>query len=126
MFQRIELPVHDDSTPAPLPGSIANRNSVSPTARTAKAPAARAELFRKFQGVLLDRLPVGVKGRLVRILDANPALLAYIDGLSVSLGDEIEVVNQEPFGGPLIVSVGGRKRSLGRLAAAALSVESQS
>ncbi len=78
------------------------------------------------EAVSLDRLPVGVKGRLVRILDANPALLAYLDGLSVSLGDEIEVVNQEPFGGPFTVSVGGHKRSLGRLAAAALSVESQS
>ena len=88
-------------------------------------PSAELEIDEA-EAVSLDRLPVGAKGRLVRILDADADLLGYLDGLSVSLGDEIEVVNQEPFGGPLIVSVGGRKRSLGRLAAAALSVESQS
>ena len=73
--------------------------------------------------VSLDRLPQGTKGRLVRILDANEALLDYLDGLGVSLGDEVEVLSLEPFGGPFTVSVDGRKRSLGRLAAAALSVE---
>ncbi len=66
-----------------------------------------------------------MKGRLVRILDADPALLAYLDGLGVALGDEIEMLDLEPFGGPFTVSIAGRKRSLGRLAAAALSVESQ-
>ena len=62
---------------------------------------------------------------LVRILDANAALLGYLDGLGVSLGDEVEVLGLEPFGGPFTVSIDGRKRSLGRLAAAALSVESR-
>ena len=73
----------------------------------------------------LDRLPVGARGRLVRILDADADLLGYLDGLGVALGDEIEVLDLEPFGGPFTVSIDGRKRSLGRLAAAALSVESQ-
>ncbi len=76
------------------------------------------------EAVSLDRLPVGAKWRLVRILDADADLLGYLDGLGVALGDEIEVVNQEPFGGPFTVSIDGRKRSVGRLAAAALGVES--
>lgn len=75
--------------------------------------------------VSLDRLPMGTRGRLVRILDADADLLAYLDGLGVALGDEIEMLSLEPFGGPFTVSIDGRKRSLGRLAAAALSVESQ-
>jgi DtxR family Mn-dependent transcriptional regulator len=77
------------------------------------------------EAVSLDRLPVGSKGRLVRILDADADLLGYLDGLGVALGDEVEVLDLEPFGGPFTVSIDGRKRSLGRLAAAALSVESQ-
>jgi DtxR family transcriptional regulator, Mn-dependent transcriptional regulator len=88
-------------------------------------PIPSAELhIDEAEAVSLDRLPVGTKGRLVRILDAEPALLAYLDGLGISLGDEIEMVKLEPFGGPFTVSIGGRKRSLGRIAAAALSVES--
>ena len=71
----------------------------------------------------LDGLPVGARGRLVRILDADPELLAYLDELGVSLGDEVEVHAQAPFGGPLDVSFSGRRRSLGRQAAAALGVE---
>ena len=53
------------------------------------------------------------------------ALLGYLDGLGVALGDEIEVLGLEPYGGPFTVSIDGRKRSLGRLAAAALGVEAQ-
>ena len=71
----------------------------------------------------LDRLAVGVKGRLVRILDAEPELLAYLDSLGIALGDELEVLGEEPFGGPLIILADGQRRSLGRQAAAALGVE---
>ena len=73
----------------------------------------------------LDSLPVGTKGRLVRIVDADPDLLSYLDGLGIALGDQIEVLALEPFGGPFTVSFAGRRRSLGRLAAAALSVEAE-
>lgn len=77
------------------------------------------------EAVTLDRLPPGVKGRLVRVLDADAALLAYLDGLGISLGDEVEVLALEPFGGPFTVRFAGRERSVGRLAAAALSVEAE-
>jgi DtxR family Mn-dependent transcriptional regulator len=71
----------------------------------------------------LDRLAVGDKGRLVRILGAEPELLAYLDSLGIALGDELEVLGSEPFGGPLLILADGRRRSLGRQAAAALGVE---
>jgi DtxR family Mn-dependent transcriptional regulator len=85
-------------------------------------PSAELEIDEA-ETLSLDRLPVGTKGRLVRILDADAALLTYLDRLGISLGNEVEVLALEPFGGSLTVSFAGRKRSLGRLAAAALSVE---
>lgn len=71
----------------------------------------------------LDHLAVGGKGRLVRVLDAQPELLAYLDSLGIALGDELEVLGSEPFGGPLLILADGRRRSLGRQAAAALGME---
>ena len=63
-------------------------------------PSAELEVDEA-EAVSLDRLPVGTKGRLVRILDADADLLGYLDSLGVALGDEIEVLDLEPFGGPL-------------------------
>ena len=42
--------------------------------------------------VPLDGLPVGARGRLVRVLDADAALLAYLDAQGIALGDEVEVL----------------------------------
>ena len=65
-------------------------------------------------------LPVGARGRVVRVLDAEPELLAYLDAQGIALGDELEMLEPEPFGGSLRVTLGGRERSVGRLAARAL------
>ena len=43
-------------------------------------PSAELEIDEA-EAVSLDRLPVGAKGRLVRILDASADLLAYLDRL---------------------------------------------
>ena len=72
---------------------------------------------------VLELLPVGAKGRVVRVLDAEPELLAYLDRQGIALGDELEVLAPEPFGGSLRVSLRGRERRLGRLAARSLAVE---
>ena len=71
----------------------------------------------------LDRLPVGARGRLVRILDAQPALLSYLSAAGIALGDEVEVLAAEPFGGSLAVRFAGVVHRLGRLAAEALGIE---
>ncbi len=72
---------------------------------------------------ILERLPVGATGRVVRVLGAEPELLAYLERQGIELGTELEVLAPEPFGGSLRVSLRGRQRSLGRLAARALAVE---
>lgn len=71
---------------------------------------------------VLEHLPVGARGRVVRVLDAEPDLLAYLDRQGIALGDELEMLEPEPFGGSLRVRLGGRERSVGRLAARALEV----
>ena len=85
-------------------------------------PSAQFELADEVTQVL-DELPMGARGRLVRVLGAEPELLSYLDERGIGLGDELEVLGLEPFGGPLRVLVRGQERSLGRLAAQALAVE---
>ena len=85
-------------------------------------PSAELEIDEA-ETVPVDQLPLGAKGHLVRILDADSELLAYLDRLDIRLGDEVEVLALEPFGGPYTVSFSGRSRSLGRLAAGSLAVE---
>jgi DtxR family Mn-dependent transcriptional regulator len=87
-------------------------------------PSANLEIDEA-EAVSLDQLPLGTKGRLVRILDADADLLAYLDDLGISLGDDVEVLALQPFGGSFTVSIAGRTHSLGRLAAEALSVEAE-
>jgi len=72
---------------------------------------------------VLEGLPVGTRARLVRVLDTTPELLAYLDELGIAPGDELEILGAEPFGGSLRILVRGEERSLGRLAAQALTVE---
>ncbi|HUK76816.1 MAG TPA: metal-dependent transcriptional regulator [Thermoleophilia bacterium] len=85
-------------------------------------PSAELEIDEA-ETVPVDQLPVGARGHLVRILDADGDLLAYLDRLGIRLGDEVEVLALEPYGGPYTVAFSGRSRSLGRLAAGALAVE---
>jgi DtxR family transcriptional regulator, Mn-dependent transcriptional regulator len=86
-------------------------------------PSALFEVDEKGTLLALGGLPVGARGRLVRVMDADPEILTYLDELGISLGDEVEVHGLAPFGGPIDVSFSGQRRSLGRQAAAVLGVE---
>ena len=85
-------------------------------------PSADLQVEEAF-AVSLDQLPPGTKGRLVRVLDAKPELLTYLDRLGIGLGDEVELLSEEPYGGSLTVSLAGHTRSVGRLAARSLAME---
>ncbi|HEX8103870.1 MAG TPA: metal-dependent transcriptional regulator [Solirubrobacteraceae bacterium] len=54
----------------------------------------------------LDALDSGARGRFVRVSDADPAMLRYLSARGVAPGDEFEVVERQPFGGPLFVRFG--------------------
>jgi DtxR family Mn-dependent transcriptional regulator len=71
----------------------------------------------------LDGLEAGARGRFVRVSDSDPAMLRYLSERGVRLGDELEVLDRQPFGGPLTVRFGDTLQVLGGALAAAMRVE---
>ncbi|GAA1971504.1 metal-dependent transcriptional regulator [Amycolatopsis minnesotensis] len=75
---------------------------------------------------ILDELPPGSVGEIVRVWDTDPDLLRYLTEHAIGLGKRIEVVERQPFGGPMVVKVGSppddATHALGKEIAQALSV----
>ncbi|EIF00555.1 Mn-dependent transcriptional regulator [Saccharomonospora glauca K62] len=75
---------------------------------------------------LLEDLPAGTVGEIVRVWDTDPELLRYLSDRAIGLGQRIEVLERQPFGGPIVVRVGqppsDTTHALGREIAQALSV----
>ena len=71
----------------------------------------------------LDSLPAGARGRFVRVSDSDPAMLRYLDERAIAIGADLEVVERQPFGGPLTVVIGGTTEVLGGALARAMRVE---
>jgi DtxR family Mn-dependent transcriptional regulator len=71
----------------------------------------------------LDELPIGASARFVRVSDSDPEMLRYLAEQGISIGDELEVVERQPFGGPLFVRFGDEVHPLGGDLARALRVE---
>jgi DtxR family Mn-dependent transcriptional regulator len=61
----------------------------------------------------LDELPIGARGRFVRVSDSDPEMLRYLAEHGIALGQELEVLERQPFGGPLFVRCGKRRHALG-------------
>lgn len=61
----------------------------------------------------LSEMEPGERGTVIRISDADPAMLRYLSELGVSPGDTVRVVERQPFGGPLTVRFPGGERTLG-------------
>jgi DtxR family transcriptional regulator, Mn-dependent transcriptional regulator len=71
----------------------------------------------------LEDLPPGACGRFVRVSDADPAMLSYLADLGVAPGDMLEVLERQPFGGPLAVRFGDRTHTMGGQLAASMRIE---
>jgi DtxR family transcriptional regulator, Mn-dependent transcriptional regulator len=71
----------------------------------------------------LSALEPGACGCFTRVSDSDPEMLRYLDRRGVRLGDELEVVDRQPFDGPLTVRVGDRLHTLGGRLADAMRVE---
>jgi DtxR family transcriptional regulator, Mn-dependent transcriptional regulator len=71
----------------------------------------------------LTELQAGDHGRFVRVSDSDPAMLRYLSERGVHLGDRLEVVERQPFDGPLTVRFDGALQVLGGALAAAMRVE---
>ena len=70
----------------------------------------------------LADLDVGDHGRFVRVSDADPGMLRYLDGRGIALGDDLEVLERQPFGGPLTVRLGTGTHVLGGALARAMRI----
>lgn len=75
------------------------------------------------QSVALDALEVGACGRFVRVSDADPEMLRYLGERGIAPGDDLEVVERQPFGGPVFARFGKETHVLGGALARAMRVE---
>jgi DtxR family Mn-dependent transcriptional regulator len=71
----------------------------------------------------LDSLDTGACGRFTRISDFDPEMLRYLADRGIAPGDDFEVVEKQPFGGPLFVRFGDDVHVVGGRLAAAMRVE---
>ncbi|HYU59702.1 MAG TPA: metal-dependent transcriptional regulator [Solirubrobacterales bacterium] len=74
-------------------------------------------------GVPLGELGVGEGGTFSRVSDSDPEMLRYLGERGIQPGARVEVVEAQPFGGPLLVKVDGREHALGGELAAKMRVE---
>jgi DtxR family transcriptional regulator, Mn-dependent transcriptional regulator len=70
----------------------------------------------------LAELEPGERGVFARVSDANPAMLRYLAERGIDRGAELQVLEREPFGGPLTVRAAGRRHALGDQLARAMRV----
>lgn len=61
----------------------------------------------------LEALEVGQAGTFVRVSDADPEMLRYLADQGIMPGGRVEVLERQPFGGPLRVAVDGRQHTIG-------------
>jgi len=73
----------------------------------------------------MDGLDVGDIGTLVRVSDSDPEMLRYLGARGIAPGDTFEVIDKQPFGGPVFARFGASAdiHPLGGRLAAAMRVE---
>jgi DtxR family transcriptional regulator, Mn-dependent transcriptional regulator len=71
----------------------------------------------------LESLQAGACGTFVRVSDSDPGMLRYLSERGIGPGDAFEVIDRQPFGGPLFVRFGSAVHPLGCQLALAMRVE---
>jgi DtxR family Mn-dependent transcriptional regulator len=71
---------------------------------------------------LADMQP-GERGRFIRVSDSDPAMLLYLRERGIGIGEQLEVLDRQPFEGPLTVRFGDDLHTLGGGLARAMRVE---
>jgi DtxR family transcriptional regulator, Mn-dependent transcriptional regulator len=71
----------------------------------------------------LQMLDAGACGTFTRISDSDPDMLRFLARRGIAPGDELEVVEKQPFEGPLFVRFGDQIHVLGGELARAMRVE---
>jgi len=73
----------------------------------------------------LHDLDPGSSGVFVRVSDSDPEMLRYLAARGIKPGDDFEVVEKQPFDGPLFARFGEQVHVIGGALAAAMRVEVQ-
>jgi DtxR family Mn-dependent transcriptional regulator len=71
----------------------------------------------------LQSLTIGDRGTLTRVSDSDPEMLRFLNERGIAPGDALEVIDKQPFGGPLFVRFGENVHVLGGALAKAMRVE---
>jgi DtxR family transcriptional regulator, Mn-dependent transcriptional regulator len=85
-------------------------------------PSAELELLESHTRTM-DSLAQGDRGSFARVSDADPEMLRYLSKRGIQPGDPFEVLDRQPFGGPLLVSFAGEQHAIGGLLAHAMRVQ---
>jgi DtxR family transcriptional regulator, Mn-dependent transcriptional regulator len=73
--------------------------------------------------VSMQSLDVGDRGVFMRISDSDPEMLRYLGERGIAPGDHFEVVEKQPFAGPVFARFGDDTHVLGGTLAQAMRVE---
>ena len=71
----------------------------------------------------LAELEAGESGTFVRVSDSDPEMLRYLSRRGISPGDGFDVLEKQPFDGPISVRFGGQTHVLGGALTRAMRVE---
>ena len=85
-------------------------------------PSAELEI-EEGQTECLAELEPGASGVFVRVSDSDPSMLRYLAQLGITPGERFEIVDRQPFGGPLFARFDGQVQVLGGQLAPAMRVE---
>ncbi len=86
-------------------------------------PNRMLEIDDRKQPTIGDLSP-GDRGRIVRVSDSEPEMLRYLTEQGIGIGDELELIERQPFEGPCLVRMPDRQEhSLGIRLAQAIHVE---
>jgi DtxR family transcriptional regulator, Mn-dependent transcriptional regulator len=88
-------------------------------------PDANLDLAEAATRALAD-LDVGERGTFVRVSDSEPEMLRYLADRGLAIGDAVEVVDRQPFDGPLTVRSDGAEHVLGGRLAGAMRISTLS
>jgi DtxR family Mn-dependent transcriptional regulator len=75
------------------------------------------------QTVALGALEPGARGIFVRVSDSDPEMLRYLREREITVGEPFEVVDKQPFDGPVFARFGAGTHALGGALAHAMRVE---
>jgi DtxR family Mn-dependent transcriptional regulator len=73
----------------------------------------------------LEALAVGDRATFVRVSDSNPEMLRYLEERGIRLGDEFELVERQPFDGPMTLRFPAGDEVIGGTLARSMRVSAQ-